>query len=126
MQSGSQDQSTDLRLGPAEAQGTATGSQPAREHGQIQHQRHIRKGEFTQVHDHVGLRAKRARERLPPPSLCGPVLVSAAAQSRGLFTEVDDRRELYTNLASRCKPAALSVSAHAAMLAVPAHDRALR
>jgi hypothetical protein len=37
------------------------------------------------------LRAECPRERLPSTSLCGPVLVSAAAQSRRLFTEVDDR-----------------------------------
>ena len=88
---GTQDLAADLRLSSAQAQSSATCPEPAREHGQVNHERDIRERELAEVDDHVALRAEGPRERLPSTSLCGPVLVSAAAQSRRLFTEVDDQ-----------------------------------
>ena len=103
MKPGTPDLPPDLGLGASQAQRRPAGAQPAGEHCQIHHQGDIRKRELAHVDQDVSLGAKGTRYRLPSPSLRGPVLVSPAAQDRGLFTEVDDRGELYPNVESRRK-----------------------
>jgi len=47
------DQGSDLRLGAAHQDGTAVRPQPARDHGDVEHQRRVGEDEIAQVDDHV-------------------------------------------------------------------------
>jgi len=88
------DQSGDLRLGSAQENHATPVPKTARESGEIEHQRGVRKHQSAQIHRHVGLRAERSHERPPPTPLGRLILVPTTAQRRWLFVEVDDRRNL--------------------------------
>jgi hypothetical protein len=89
------DQRHHLRLGTAHEDLAAPDAQAAGQHGQIEHHRRVGKGKLAQVDHHVRLCPKRAHHGASPASLRGPVLVSAAAQGRGVFIEVDDGQNLH-------------------------------
>jgi metal-sulfur cluster biosynthetic enzyme len=84
------DQAADLRLRRAEEDGTPARSQAPREHGQIEHQRCVGERQAAQVDDNVTLRPQGPDKSRSAESLRHPVLVSTAAQCRGLLLEVDD------------------------------------
>jgi metal-sulfur cluster biosynthetic enzyme len=88
------DQSQYLGLGAAEQDRAAAYSQPPCQHGQVEHQGRVREHELAQIDDDITLRADRANQCLSSTSLRCPVLVSAAAQSRGRFIKSDDGRNL--------------------------------
>jgi hypothetical protein len=84
------DQRPDLGLGAAEQDRAATYAQASGQDRQIEHQRPVREHKLAEVDDDIALCAYRAGQSLPSASLRGLILVSAAAQSRGLFIEIDD------------------------------------
>jgi hypothetical protein len=84
------DQGRYLRLRSAKQDLPTSMSQTARQSREIEHQRGVGKHQPAQIHDHVGLRSKRAHERPSATSLGRLVLVSTTAQRRWLFVEVDD------------------------------------
>jgi hypothetical protein len=88
------DQGRDLRLSPAEQHGAAPVPESARQSRQVQHQRGVCEYQAAQIHGHVGLRAKGSHERSAAAPLGRLVFITAAAECRWLFVEVDDRRNL--------------------------------
>ena len=88
------DERPDLRLGSAEQDRAAVRTQPASEHGEVEHQRRVGEHEVREVDDDVGLRTNRSGECSATASLCGAILVALAAKRRGLVIEVDDSRNL--------------------------------
>jgi hypothetical protein len=87
------DQSRDLGLGSAQQDRAAPVPETARERREVKHERGVGKYQATQIHGHVGLRAKSVYERPPAAPLGRLVLVPTAAQRRWLFVEVDDGRK---------------------------------
>lgn len=69
MQTDELDQRPDLRLGAAEQYGAPVGTEPARQHRQVEHQRRVGEGKLAEVDDHVGLGANRAGQRPPSTTL---------------------------------------------------------
>jgi metal-sulfur cluster biosynthetic enzyme len=88
------DQGPDLRLGSAQKDRAPVRAKPAGQHRQVEHQRRVGERQLGQIHDHIGLRAERARQRAAPIALGAAVLISSAAQDRRLVTEVDDSGNL--------------------------------
>lgn len=88
------DQRRDLRLGVAQQDRAPVGPQAPGDHGEIEHQRRIRKVQLAQIDDDVRLGANRTREGLTPAPLRRPILVSLAAQSGRCVIEVDDVQNL--------------------------------
>jgi hypothetical protein len=88
------DQRADVRLRPADAQRAPADAQAAGQHGQVEHQRRVGEHELGEIDDDVVLGADGADERLAPAALRGSVLISAAAQNRRFFIEIDDRANL--------------------------------
>jgi hypothetical protein len=87
------------------------GSQPPREHREVEHQRRVCKDELGQVHHHISLGLEGPGECLAPTALRRAVLVSTAAQRRGLFIEVDDGPATYRNC-KRLRKAQRPISLH--------------
>ena len=84
------DQGPDLRLCAAQQDRTPVAAQPAGEHREVEHQRHVGEAELGEIDDHVGLGAEGARQSAAPDSLGAAVLVAGAAQDRRAFGEIDD------------------------------------
>ena len=94
MQADRLDQDLDLWLCAAEQDRASLPAKPPRHHREVEHQRRVREHELTQIDDHVGLCADRARQGLTPEALCASVFVASATKRRGLVIEVDDRDNL--------------------------------
>jgi hypothetical protein len=88
------DQGRDLGLSPAQQNGATPMPKSPRQSREVQHQRGVCEYQAAQIHGHVGLRAKGSHERPPAVPLGRLVFITAAAQCRWLFVEVDDRRNL--------------------------------
>ena len=95
VQPGALDLEADLRTGAAQPHRASPPAQAASQHGQIHHQRDVRKDELGEVHDEIALGSEGTSERLSPSALGGSILVSATPQHGRLFAEVDDRANLF-------------------------------
>jgi hypothetical protein len=84
------DQCLDLRLGAAEHDRAAVGTQPAGEQCQVDHQRRVGERELGQVDGNVGLRPQSPRQRAATASLGAADLVAGATkQGRGVAEGYD-------------------------------------
>ena len=70
------------------------GTEPAREHRQVDHQRRIREHQLGEVDDEIRLGTKSTGQRGPASSLRRSVLVPANTQNRRFGNEIDDPRNL--------------------------------
>lgn len=94
VQTNQDDQSPDLRLSVTQHQDAASPPQTPREHGQIQHQRGVGKGQLAEINHQVALRTERACQRATAEALGGPVLVAGTSQDWGIVRELDDSGNL--------------------------------
>jgi hypothetical protein len=88
------DQRSHLRLGSAQIDRTAVGTQAAGQHREVEHQRGVCERQLAEVDDDIGLGTDRARQGLSPESLGSSSLVPAASEGRWLVIEVDDPANL--------------------------------
>jgi hypothetical protein len=88
------DQSRDLRLSTAQEDCATPVPKPARQSGEVEHQRSVCEYQAAQIHGHIRLRAESSHERSAAAPLGRLIFVPTAAQRRWLFVEVDDRRNL--------------------------------
>jgi hypothetical protein len=88
------DESPDLGLRAAQEEHALADAQAAREHRQVEHQRGVGVHQAGEIDDDIAIGADGAREGAPPDSLCRPVLVPNADESRSVFVVRDDRGNL--------------------------------
>jgi metal-sulfur cluster biosynthetic enzyme len=89
------DQGTDLGLGGAQKHDPAPTAQPARQHGQIEHQRGVGEGQVAEIDHEVTLGPKSTGQRSASEALGCPVLVAGASQDGRIVRELDDPGNLY-------------------------------
>ena len=104
MQTDHLDHAPHLRLRPAHVEVLAGESQPARDEGEIEHQRAVRERELAQVHDDVPSGAQGAGHGRASAPLRGDVLVATADQQSLMFDIRNDDARTYTTGVATLKP----------------------
>jgi hypothetical protein len=98
MQADGLDQRADVRLGAAQPQGPALGTQPLRQAGQIDHHRGVGEVELGEVDDDVTGRLQRRGQGAPAASTGRAVFVPRDPQDRKLLVKVNDPGKLIHTL----------------------------